>query len=396
MRNPIYSPLLVAGFIYIVFLLLPVSYFPSTVSDNSIKNMSPSPDVLRFKNVYIQQQVLKDNKYIPLVGSSTIGIFSSYHPSLYFSNETVTPYLQGQPGSTGLLHAMNLASLSHSLHNKKLVYFLDPSDFMNKEGISDNGFTKYYSRYLVYNLLFTNEISNESKAKIAPRLVKYSIIKKDRLLTTMLEGYIYKDPWHQIKALALKPVAFYRLKLSEKQDFFESFLAAKNVKPVKLQPPPKESWEQLTMDAEQEGKVQTNSNPFGIVNETYKKNEDKYSKSQNSWNPSSFLESSEYDDLQIVLDILRKEQATPLFVLLPRKGSYSDYIGFTKPYREQLYAKIRNQVEAAGFQVVDYSGEEYDNYFMNDPNHIGWKGWVRVDQDLSQFLHVGQGNWAVK
>lgn len=388
MRSAIYSPLLIAFMMYVGFLLVPVSYFPNIISDSEIKQSSSSPDALRFKNTYIQQQVLNNNTYIPLFGSSTIGIFSRFHPSHYFSDETVIPYLQGQPGSTGLLHAMNLATLSHSLQNKKLVYFLDPSDFMSRDGLSDSGFTKYFSSYQAYQFLFTDDISNELKTKVAPRLVNYSMVKKDRLLTIMLERYIYKDSWHQFKALSLTPVAYYRLKLKEKQDYFDSLSAVKNIKPVKLQAPTtKLSWDQLAKEAEQEGQLQTNNNSFGIVNDTFKKYEEKYMRNQNSWNSSSFLESSEYDDLQMVLDILRKEQATPLFVLLPRKAAYSDYIGFTKPYREQLYAKIRNQVEAAGFQVTDYSNAEYDNYFMNDPNHLGWKGWVRVDQDLSGFLH---------
>ncbi|WP_416827807.1 D-alanyl-lipoteichoic acid biosynthesis protein DltD [Ectobacillus polymachus] len=53
-----------------------------------------------------------------------------------------------------------------------------------------------------------------------------------------------------------------------------------------------------------------------------------------------------------------------------------------------MYSKIRNEVESYGFQVLDYSDKEYDKYSMRDHNHLGYKGWVQIDQDLSHFENV--------
>ena len=39
-----------------------------------------------------------------------------------------------------------------------------------------------------------------------------------------------------------------------------------------------------------------------------------------------------------------------------------------------------------GFTYADYSEHEYDPYFMRDTIHIGWKGWVYLDEDMQKFL----------
>lgn len=44
----------------------------------------------------------------------------------------------------------------------------------------------------------------------------------------------------------------------------------------------------------------------------------------------SYAESLEYDDFQLMLDILKKAEAEPLFVIIPVNGAYYDYTGFPK------------------------------------------------------------------
>ncbi|MDB5085685.1 MAG: dltD protein, partial [Bacilli bacterium] len=147
-------------------------------------------------------------------------------------------------------------------------------------------------------------------------------------------------------------------------------------------------FQELAIQASEEGKTASNNNDFGFINDTYTKSiEPKKDSDKGAWKPGNYLKSGEYDDLQAILEILQKEHADPLFVLIPRKGAWSDFIGFSKPYREELNAKIRYQVTAAGFQVIDYTDHEYDNYFMRDTSHLGWTGWVYLDEDLLKFVH---------
>ncbi|MFE7150388.1 D-alanyl-lipoteichoic acid biosynthesis protein DltD, partial [Heyndrickxia sporothermodurans] len=95
-----------------------------------------------------------------------------------------------------------------------------------------------------------------------------------------------------------------------------------------------------------------------------------------------FAESKEYKDFQMVLDLLKEKGAKPLFVTLPVNGKWYDYTGFPKEGRTAFYKKIKKQVEAAGFPIADYSGHEYDPYFLKDTIHIAWKGWVYMDKAM--------------
>ena len=100
----------------------------------------------------------------------------------------------------------------------------------------------------------------------------------------------------------------------------------------------------------------------------------------------SYAESLEYDDFQIMLDILKESEAEPLFVVIPVNGAYYDYTGFPEKGRQDYYTRIKKQINDSGFTYADYSEHEYDPYFMRDTIHIGWKGWVYLDEDMQKFL----------
>ncbi|RCK13051.1 hypothetical protein DT075_01770 [Bacillus licheniformis] len=66
--------------------------------------------------------------------------------------------------------------------------------------------------------------------------------------------------------------------------------------------------------------------------------------------------------------------------MVPVHGKFYDYTGFPKKGRTDFYKKIKKEIEQEGFQVADLTNHEYDPYFLKDTLHLGWKGWVYVDQ----------------
>ncbi|OPG94643.1 D-alanyl-lipoteichoic acid biosynthesis protein DltD, partial [Chryseobacterium mucoviscidosis] len=74
--------------------------------------------------------------------------------------------------------------------------------------------------------------------------------------------------------------------------------------------------------------------------------------------------------------------AEPLFISVPVHGKFYDYTGFPKKGRTDFYKKIKKEIEQEGFQVADLTNHEYDPYFLKDTLHLGWKGWVYVDQEI--------------
>ncbi len=50
-----------------------------------------------------------------------------------------------------------------------------------------------------------------------------------------------------------------------------------------------------------------------------------------------------------------------------------------------IIKKVREQVEKAGYPVIDFSGHEYDKYFLKDTIHLGRKGWIYFDEAVQKF-----------
>ncbi|MFV5917016.1 D-alanyl-lipoteichoic acid biosynthesis protein DltD, partial [Bacillus cereus] len=72
----------------------------------------------------------------------------------------------------------------------------------------------------------------------------------------------------------------------------------------------------------------------------------------------AYDQSPEYEDLQIVLDLLKQSGAKPLFISVPVKGPWYDYAGFPKERREAYYKKVHEQIEKAGYPIADFSNHE--------------------------------------
>ncbi|MBO0544532.1 hypothetical protein EXQ41_14440 [Clostridium botulinum] len=47
--------------------------------------------------------------------------------------------------------------------------------------------------------------------------------------------------------------------------------------------------------------------------------------------------------------------------------------------------KVSNIIRKKGFEVYSYEEYEYERYFMKDGMHLGWKGWLTVDETISKY-----------
>lgn len=98
-----------------------------------------------------------------------------------------------------------------------------------------------------------------------------------------------------------------------------------------------------------------------------------------------YTESPEYKDFQLVMDVLKDAGAKPLFVSIPVNGYWYDYNGYSKERRQQYYEKMAQLLKDANVDYVDFTDHEYDPYFIMDTIHIGWKGWVYLDQNMDKY-----------
>jgi len=76
-----------------------------------------------------------------------------------------------------------------------------------------------------------------------------------------------------------------------------------------------------------------------------------------------------------------------MFVSVPLHGEWSDHTGFTKERRQSYYDKVENIVSEYDVDFVDLSEYEYEKYFLCDTMHLGWKGWLKVNEEINEFYH---------
>jgi D-alanine transfer protein len=150
-------------------------------------------------------------------------------------------------------------------------------------------------------------------------------------------------------------------------------------------------WDNELDKAIADAKKLTNNNEFGILNDYYKTYIGrKLSQQKNKDKDLSYSVSKEYKDLELLLDLCKLKGIKPLFVHVPLNGKWSDYTGFTKERRDEYYQNVRDIVSRYNnVEMLDLTGYEYDDYFLCDVMHLGWKGWLEVDKAIDRYYHEG-------
>ncbi|CAM4350279.1 D-alanyl-lipoteichoic acid biosynthesis protein DltD [Bacillus wiedmannii] len=383
-----FGPIILACVLFFIIILIPSKSLVSLISDKKVEDAATSLQKEKLQSVFLQQKMLENSQYLPMYGSSEFLRMDAYHPSNYFKVNPAgfTPYLMGIGGTQSLAHILNMTSTMDELEGKKVVFVLSPQWF-TKTGVSQGDFTNNFSKQQAYHFIFNDTINVEMKKQIAKRLLDYKVVQKDDILKNSLEGIVYNDTKHNIKAGLVKPLAYMHRNILDHRDVFNSLFKIEPMKEKTNMGLRSISWVDARKHAEEEGKTESTTNTFGIENPYYYKHnlKKKLKGLKNFRANESYEESPEYDDLQIVLNIFKEKNVKPLFISVPVNGPWYDYAGFPKERREVYYKKVREQVEKAGYPVVDFSGHEYDKYFLKDTIHLGWKGWIYFDEAVQKF-----------
>ena len=148
------------------------------------------------------------------------------------------------------------------------------------------------------------------------------------------------------------------------------------------------SYDALEKIARKDAEENTTNNDMGMENHFYntqvKKDLKKWEGYQKNYN---YLKSSEYNDLQLILNQFAKSKVNVLFVIQPVNKKWMDYTGLSEDMYQKAVQKIRYQLESQGFtNIADFSKNGGDPYFVKDTIHIGWLGWLAFDKAVDPFL----------
>jgi len=351
-----------------------------------------------FQGMILQEKALESSDILPIYGSSEFSAVSEFHPSHLFEGKPTgfAPFLVGRGGTQDIIHALNMAALGDSLKDKKIAIVLSAQWFTPK-GISPEYFNQNFSSLQAYRMLFNASLSSQTKNQLIERLLVFpEVYKEEPTLQELLRQHPVTGQKPSFQSVRLEAKGRLEMAALEVQDALKTIAYSRliNAKSsavnATMTAPPLPSWLELKDKAAERGKSLAQNNEFGILDSYYTENvQPNLAENLNSATEASLYPSLEYQDLELLLQILQEAKAKPMFIIVPVNGLWYDFTGFPVQEREAYYARLETMARDKGFQVANFGDHEYDAYFLQDIMHLGWKGWVNVDEALDQFYHEG-------
>ncbi|MGL0747776.1 D-alanyl-lipoteichoic acid biosynthesis protein DltD [Secundilactobacillus paracollinoides] len=342
-------------------------------------------------NVY-RGQALKNEAlelgYVPFFGSSELSRMDPLHPSVLADkyDRDYQPFLLGKPGTQSLSQLMAMQTFGNNLDHKKVVFILSPQWF-TKQGQNHQAFNFYKTS--IGDISWTLRATNTKVDRItAKRLLK---------VAGKGGGTMQRSAWKRLargENLTGNQRAYFeaRLHVLQNEDHYFDQLMVTN-RMVKLakaekQLPATDNNAALTRLADRLGKRDTH-NRFDISNAFYRHRLKPAGirHFKNSQRNFDYRRSPEYTDFELVLNQFASHHTNTMFILPPVNNKWAAYTGLSQTMLRQTNAKLKQQLASQGFtNVVDLSNQGGQKYFMSDTIHLGWRGWLAVDQHVKPFL----------
>jgi D-alanine transfer protein len=354
----------------------------------------------KYQSMILQEYAIDRQDNLFVYGSSELNFISDpfvcYH--LFPDKKDDFPvFTVGEGGYLPLIHVLNIGALGKKLAGQRVVFIVSPQWF-TESGIDFDTFDANYSDEMFYSLMLNPDIDSSIKTRIADRIL--DVINGDKNHITndydlnhveyMCNLYIRQDMLSRIKYVALIPyfkLLYYIFRIEDSIDSFQ--LVITNAALARSAPTQNTEidWNHELQSAENLQKTFSNSNSFMTNVISDDKIASDANRLKNSQANTSYTISPTYEDLTLLFLIFRESGVKPLIVSMPVNGQYYDYIGFDKGKREQYYKKIDEMVSSFGFKFADFSSYEYDPDFTQDSEHLGFKGWVCVDEAIARYCN---------
>ena len=349
------------------------------VNDNSVR-YSTAFEKYKSKDIILENITPKT---LVLLGSSelTTTINEEYHPKKIFNYEDFNIMQIGTGYSQNIIHAATIGSIGNDIRNNEIVMIQSIQWFDNKNGILKDAFLSRISNEHVYNTIANDKISKETKEKFINRVIELSSTNK--VLNKKYRSYkkyFVEEQGNFITGEFLK-LDNYFYKLKNKYEFLKN--KGRENYPLSGKKTPDYNWKELDEKVTEQAKERTNNNDYQIDNTYYDKYiKTKYDQLKNSSKNTKYDESKEYDDLDILLSIVKDLNLNMKFAILPANGKWSNYTGIDSEKRQVAYNNLKEIAKKNNIEVMDYSSKEYEEYYMYDAMHLGWRGWIDFERDL--------------
>lgn len=335
----------------------------------------------RFHSSEVQKLIIEENT-LPVLGSSELTPLSEIDNEIYsfLNGEEMNIVTIGAGNFQSLSHAITLGAIADSVPSKKVALFLSPQWF-SQTGITADAFAARMSEDELLGFLKNKKISLSNKIYALDRAV--DLLENSPTQLARIKKYRNGlDNKISLDGIYLEIMNLYWKYRSEYEVYQQLGDVSNNVPVYDLSAL---DYEKLLEKAEQQGNERCNNNEYGIYDkywDTYVK--EVYAEGEILEKNQVYVESPEYDDLRCFLNVAKELDIEVILVSIPVHGAWYEYRG---QLCDEYYDKIRVLAEEYdNVYLADMSIYENEKYFLRDIMHLGWKGWVRINEELYNYF----------
>ncbi|MTV82291.1 D-alanyl-lipoteichoic acid biosynthesis protein DltD [Secundilactobacillus folii] len=384
------APVIIA--LGVVAMLLGIPRKAKHYSQNQLELASISLAYNVFKGQSIKTQAM-DHGYVPFFGSSELARLDFTHPSVLAAkyHRPYRPFLLGRAGTQSLAQYFEMQDMLPQLHHRKAIVIVSPQWF-TKHGQLSPAFKIFYSPLATTSWLLKAKPSPTDQYAAKRLLAMHSQANKGVMgsaVRRMATG-------HSITGSQRQYLQFRSKMLHNEDQLFAQLKIINKLPRLHKQErrlPATYNRAQLFRLANRIGKRSTDNNRLGIDKQLYKKrlSHGRIKHMRNRQIHYDYLHSPEYSDLELLLSTFKQQGTDVMFVIPPVNGKWARYTGLPMKMMAQNTKKIKQQLQSQGFdQIVDLSRDGNKPYFMQDTIHLGWQGWLTLDQRVKPFLEQRQ------
>ena len=281
----------------------------------------------------------------------------------------------GEAYDQSLWHAIAAGAYAPYLQNKKVAIIVSPSWFVDG-GLDDSLFQTRFS-YPLYRAFMANESVGDAcrdyvRARLREQGIDDAVVRAGACDDALA--------WINDAAFAFANDLRLRNGLSEvAEKGIERETRAVTV-------PDFAQWRTHALEDAKE----RSTNEWGFDDNFYESNVGAYKDQiKDRLAGETFADTPEYDDFGLFLRVCQESGLEPLVIVAPISGDYYDWVGIDAATRRSCYDHILRICDAYGVAVADFSGKEYEEYFLHDQVHFGWTGWVDAEEAIYAFLKEG-------
>lgn len=362
------------------FLALLVVFSLLYIDKNEILNYYAKPLQDSLQKTISLQNDLESGKIV-VFGSSELVINPNqkFLPQNYFNNDLKLPLrIQGNEGQQSFAILSQLAAYHGELikENAKVVILLSPSWFSgnNNNGTTLAKFLEFMYPGMMNKLYFQSQIDDSYKILINNYIKKNITYIKN-------PNFIYEYSFNELEEDYLNnEIKKFLIKSFDNRDINPPIVKYKN---------PMLDYESLKKEANKISAPSTNNN-YGIANDYFTKYiEPSITKGDFPYTiivPSELDKNQEYQDLLVLLELLKSYKIKPLFVM----QDLHPYV-FEKNRDEMavIISTIKSKIEENNYGYLDmwtYKKESYEIGTLTDIVHSGELGWVKINQKIIEHF----------